>query len=446
MPKITVLMPSLNVKKFIIPCIESVLQQTLQEIEVLAIDAGSTDGTLEILEEYAARDSRLRVIKADKKSYGYQMNIGLEQATGEYIGIVETDDYISSDMYDALYQMAVANDLDYIKGGFSLFVELENGVQWHQNVGAGALNVELVGRLIEPRCMPELFRQDFYLWAGIYRRELLEEIRLNETPGAAFQDIGFLFQVLKTAKRALYLDKPMYSYRQTKGNSSQSQKGFQYLIQEYDYLKRKYPSMEKEWIQAYYEKMFRQILGRFQRMAATGSYWQETSADVDVLRQRLHHAIENGQFTLASFGDEDRLLYSMLQRDDKELFTYYFDALQMKWNSCKGLFRAIANHSVVIFGCGKYGEFTYALLECYRQGQVKAFCDNNAERWNAKVQNSVVLSPMDAVERYPHAKYVVANLKNTEVICEQLQGMGITEEQIYVYQPKRDWQLFMMEE
>ena len=116
MSKITIIMPSLNVRNYIRPCIESVLNQTLEDIDILSIDAGSTDGTLEILEEYAAADDRLQVIHADKKSYGYQVNLGIESANSEYIGIVETDDIIASNMYERLYQTAAVQNLEYVKG------------------------------------------------------------------------------------------------------------------------------------------------------------------------------------------------------------------------------------------------------------------------------------------------------------------------------------------
>ena len=91
-PMVSVLMPSLNVAPYIRQCMESVIGQTLQEIEILCIDAGSADGTAEVLREYAGKDPRVTLLHSDVKSYGHQINMGLENATGEYIGIVETDD------------------------------------------------------------------------------------------------------------------------------------------------------------------------------------------------------------------------------------------------------------------------------------------------------------------------------------------------------------------
>ncbi len=233
MPLITVIMPSLNVKKYIQNCMDSVLGQTLQDIEIIAVDAGSTDGTWEILQEYAVRDKRLSVICSDKKSYGYQVNLGLEKANGDYIGIVETDDLIRPDMYEILYNAAVQNNLEYVKGGFSQFVELENGLRWYQPGGSCIFCRELMGKILSPKSMPELATQDYYLWAGIYDRHFIKYVRLSETPGASFQDIGFIYQVLSTADRAMYIPEELYYYRQTGGNSSFHRNGFKYLVDEY---------------------------------------------------------------------------------------------------------------------------------------------------------------------------------------------------------------------
>jgi len=102
MIKVSVLMPSLNVVRYIRECMESVISQTMEEMEILCIDAGSTDGTLEILEEYVRKDRRVRLIKADKKSYGYQMNLGLKEALGEYtglIGFLRFDIHVQADLH-----------------------------------------------------------------------------------------------------------------------------------------------------------------------------------------------------------------------------------------------------------------------------------------------------------------------------------------------------------
>ena len=88
---ISVIMPSLNVGEYIEECLCSVLSQSYQDIEVLVIDAGSTDGTKEIILKYAQLDSRIKLIHSVKKSYGYQMNLGIDSAKGRYIASVDTE-------------------------------------------------------------------------------------------------------------------------------------------------------------------------------------------------------------------------------------------------------------------------------------------------------------------------------------------------------------------
>ena len=90
--KVSVIVPSLNAMPYIKQCLDSIRIQTLTELEILCVDAGSEDGTLAVINEYAVMDNRIRLIKSDQKSYGYQVNHGIEAARGEYVGIVEPDD------------------------------------------------------------------------------------------------------------------------------------------------------------------------------------------------------------------------------------------------------------------------------------------------------------------------------------------------------------------
>ena len=87
-------MPSLNVVNYIEEAIESVRTQTLQEIEIICIDAGSNDGTWEILTKLAAIDERIVLRHSNRKSYGYQVNLVIDMEKGEYIAVLETDDYL----------------------------------------------------------------------------------------------------------------------------------------------------------------------------------------------------------------------------------------------------------------------------------------------------------------------------------------------------------------
>lgn len=235
--KVSVILPSLNVRQYIPECIESVINQTLKEIEIICVDAGSTDGTLEVLREYEKKDGRIKVIVSDKKSYGYQMNLGLSVATGEYIGIVETDDYVVPEMYEELYQIAIDNEVDFVKADFYRFTG--KGDNLSKAYYKLAQYKFYYNKIIDIVHNQETFGFVMNTWSGIYKRQFLLEndIKHNETPGASFQDNGFWFQTFIYAKKAYFVNKAYYMNRRDNEGSSVYSKNKVYCIcDEYDYI------------------------------------------------------------------------------------------------------------------------------------------------------------------------------------------------------------------
>lgn len=214
-PAVSILMPSLNVGKYMRQCLESVMNQTFKNLEIICVDAGSTDGTLEIIEECAKKDSRIKVINSDIKSYGYQMNLGLAAASGDYIGIVETDDFCEPDMFASLYSAAVVSGVDVVKGNY--FRYSEEGETFFENFGGIPY-----GTVISPKEYQDLIHAVPSIWTGLYKRKFLQEndLLFNETPGASYQDTGFIVKVWTCAQTAYIVKKPFYHYRTDNENSS----------------------------------------------------------------------------------------------------------------------------------------------------------------------------------------------------------------------------------
>lgn len=213
-PKISIILPSLNVAKFIRECVESVIKQTLKDIEIICVDGGSTDGTLEILEEYSNIDSRIKLIHSDEQSYGYQMNLGINSATGEYIGIVETDDYIDEQMYEKLYAATNNGSVDISKSSF---------YHLHPNrIFADAAKKNLPTNEFTVFDDPTILKSHPSIWAAIYKKSFLKEnnIYFMEAPGGGWVDNPFLFETFLSAKSIKYLDEPLYYYRELNPNSS----------------------------------------------------------------------------------------------------------------------------------------------------------------------------------------------------------------------------------
>ena len=444
MPKVTVIMPSLNVAKYISACMDSVLAQTLQDIEILAIDAGSDDGTLEILQKYATIDGRIKVLHSDRKSYGYQLNMGIALAVGEYVGVVETDDKIMPDMFQTLYKSAIKTGADYVKGCAQSFMEITPEIIVSNRIICTSL-AGVLERAINPQKYPKLFVTDRFLWLGIYRKDFIKKVKLNETPGAAFQDIGFMFQVISGADKAVYLDKDVYFYRQDNiGASSYNVRGFRYLTEEYAYVKQFLQGKGKEWYQAYYEKMLNQCSGRFRMMAVSGMFWEEAVSDIEIFKDKLAKAADSKLLNFEELADGTRKFSKLFLKDSRELYEYYVYELQQKKNKVCDLLKIADHHQVVIFGCGALGKFVHGLLESRLSGMAVAYCDNNSGLWNTKLQGLPVIAPEIAVRCYSNVIYVITGVKSAENMRRQLYGLGVSDTCIYVFQGPSDMALFQV--
>jgi glycosyltransferase involved in cell wall biosynthesis len=228
--KVSVVVPVCNVEKYLRECLDSLLAQSLKEMEFICVDDGSKDSSPAILAEYARKDSRVKVITKPNAGYGHTMNRGIDAAAGEYIGILESDDVAPRDMFASLYEAATRQRLDLVKSDFYRFetvndrrvltyVPLTNDEGWYD-------------RVICPAEEPDSLRLALNTWTGIYRREFLAEngMRHNETPGASYQDNGFFFQTMCLAKRMMFLHKAYYLNRRDNPNSSVYDKGKVYAM------------------------------------------------------------------------------------------------------------------------------------------------------------------------------------------------------------------------
>lgn len=237
-PIVSIVMPSLNVGTYIRECLESVVAQTLQDIEIICVDAGSTDGTLETIKEFASRDPRIKIVMSDMRSYGRQLNLGMQAATGRYMGIVETDDVIAPTMYQRLSETAASSGAEVVKADYYHFTG--SGEDRQLTVVRCANAQDMYGELVDPAADARAYC--FTIICGnLYSLDFLRSnhISFNETPGASYQDIGFFYQVHGYAHRMFFLNEPFYMYRQDNPGSSINNRGKVYACcVEYDWLRR----------------------------------------------------------------------------------------------------------------------------------------------------------------------------------------------------------------
>lgn len=216
-PKISVIVPVYNVEKFLHEALESVLAQTLREIEIICVNDGATDSSGKILRTFAARDERVRVFEKENSGYGATVNFGIAHANGKYIGILEPDDFFVPEAMQTLFDAAEKFDAEIAKGDYFLYHGNE-----HRRERAFALRNCPQGVPVNAVECRDLLALPLSVWSAIYRVDFLREhkILFNETPGASYQDNAFTFKVFAAAKRVVLVDAPLVNYRQDNAGSS----------------------------------------------------------------------------------------------------------------------------------------------------------------------------------------------------------------------------------
>ena len=323
-PKVSILTPIYNVEKYLRQCLDSIVAQTLKDIEIICINDGSTDSSPSIIREYAEKDPRVIVITKKNSGYGDSMNRGLKKATGEYIGIVESDDFIEPNMFEELYDLAEKHRVEVVK---SNFFHYHSG----DNTKFSLVNVAETGRAINPDRNNHTFRQMPAIWSAIYRRDFLlkNDIGFLPSPGASYQDTGFNFKVWVMAKKVFFTDEAYLHYRIDNLNSSiySNDKKVFCVKNEYDEIER-YLTVKKK-------------LSEFGPLMTSCRYagylWniENLSADnarkfVDVFSQDLRTAQQKNILDLSLFTDKDRLNVEKIMQDPQAFLRHKLMRARLK--------------------------------------------------------------------------------------------------------------------
>lgn len=441
MVKVSVILPSLNVVPYIRQCVESVMGQTLQEIEILCIDAGSTDGTREILAECAERDARIRLIDSPIKSYGYQVNLGIREARGEYVGIVETDDYILPEMFAHLYELAHSNHTDMAMVD-SIFIHEDTGEQEENHIFKDAKK-KFYFQVIKNDDLLQTHMLDYFLWDGIYRREFLlqRNVHCNESRGAAFQDIGFLQQVQTLSNSCIYSNHMLYCYRYGREGSSSKNSGWLgHVRNEWEFLFNGNLPEQSEWqvhSGAVYARMVESFITHVRKsLLATDFQFENVSwrIDYDVLIRYVKQAVEQEKIDWNILGEGlCRALWLMFESLD----AYRSEILLVQYQE---KFKKVVREKILhwaddgcyIFGAGIRGRRVASFLHKHGK-QVLGFIDNNDSLWGEEVEDVKVYSPQEIVELPDDCSIIVCNRLHADEICVQLYQMGISWKRVHNY-------------
>ena len=439
--KVSVIMPSKNVVAYIGESIESVLNQTLDDIEVIVVDAFSTDGTREIINNYVKSDRRVILLDDELGSCGYAYNKGIKSSRGKYIGFVETDDYIADNMLEEMYDCAESNDLDYVKANHIPFINIDDSRRLfeEERVFESKEFEKYYGTIINPSVMPEIMWPDHCMWNGIYNREFVinNDIFLNESPGPSYQDHGFQWKSMTKAKRAMYLDKGFYFYR--KDNESASMNNPKGLIRDFDEymyirknLKDRDDIFQEHW-GVFYQKMFYSIMKWCEKLVDDyGRIPSEADVILKEYQKELDRGIYNYPIVLLKLGGDYGLAELFTKNKDGFLEELMCRKVVRKKQLSKVLER-IKDSRIVIFGAGKWGKRLYITLFKELGKDIEVFCDNGVSQVGNRIADRQIISVEQAVVDYPDAVFIIANNLYYMDCTRQLIGLGIDRKKIVYY-------------
>ena len=431
MCKVSIIVPSYNVAPYITECMDSLIHQTLRDIEIICVDAESVDGTREILEEYAKKDQRVKLLNDKKHSSGYAKNIGIKAARGAYVGIVESDDYVDVTMFERLYEYAVKYNTDIVKGNYKAFTG--NGENRIYAWKAVSLDKRDYNRVIDLQESSRYFKWDTYTWTGIYKKSFLLENNIlhQETPGAAFQDEGFWMQTFAFAKSAYLVPEYFYHYRKDNPYSSVNQINKVYeMPEEYKFGKsciEKNSGLTQRVLEGIYRGMYRSytfiygILNERYRPEFVRRFYRDISEGF------LENAVNRELFT------EEEWTEVQMLKDSAEAYEAYQQSIRdAKRKNQHDLLEKIEKYEKnIIFGAGSDGTNLQAYLKERNQDRTVAFCDNSREKWGLSLNNIVVIRP-EEIRKQGKILIIVASKLYSRQIQEQILGLGVEEERIYV--------------
>ena len=248
-PKVSIVMPVYNVERYVEQSVRSLMTQTLEDIEIIIVNDGSKDGSRDIVGKLAEEDPRIKIIDNVNSGYGVSINKGFAAATGEYLGILESDDFAEPDAYEKLYAAAKQNDADMVKGCFNLYWSNPERFKYfdifeftdYPEDDPRRFDYSCAEKVIKPLDFDHIFYVKASIWSAIYRTEFIRanKITCRETPGASYQDASFTFNVLSKAKRLFLIRDVIVNYRQDNEGSSVNSKDKAFvLFGEYEEMDR----------------------------------------------------------------------------------------------------------------------------------------------------------------------------------------------------------------
>lgn len=314
MIKLSIVVPIYKVERYLRECVDSILAQSLKDIEIILVDDGSPDTCPQIVDDYARKDKRIVAVHQKNSGYSAAVNRGIELASGEYIGIIESDDWIEPDMYEKLYESAKRYDTDVTKGMFTKYnstLPVDARDEVFRNPSGVDLSLAPDGAF-KITDWPKLLAFHASIWSSIYRASFIKNHKIPETAGASYQDFPFMIDIMTSASSISVVRKPLVHWRNDpdQGNST-SARGEKLLLMAknsktgIEIVKKS--GLYDELKEALYVHVVWTNMGFFQNI--DGKYRHEYYR---LLRELFLPLTKDKTFTFRYFRPQDKLFFSLI--------------------------------------------------------------------------------------------------------------------------------------
>lgn len=282
LPLISIIVPIYKVEKYLVECIESIINQTYKNIEIILVDDGSPDNCGKICDEFKQQDDRIVVIHKENGGLSDARNAGLAIAKGEYLNFVDSDDRLPSNSIERLYQMATEAHAQMVVAGFERFKDKTGEVFFSTDCGGEKTVV-----MSKVEAMEDFFRDGCQAWAVLYEKKIHEDIWFPK--GEINEDEAIVFQLYDRCKTIVVTNAVVYSYRNREDSittTSFSEKkliAIEHYRNNYLWLKEKYPELsEKAWI-----RYFRGIMWALTNMTVDSKRFSVQIRDFRILLKAM---------------------------------------------------------------------------------------------------------------------------------------------------------------
>lgn len=451
-PKVSVIVPVYKVEKYLVQCLNSIVNQTMEELEIIIVDEGDQDRCREIIDSFAERDPRIVAPHEKHGGYGASCNFGIRMARGEYLAIVESDDFIEPEMYEEMYAYAKALDADVVKTPF---------YEYGDEIGRRDCSFRrmLSERLPKGICFSvkeygDLLGVHPSLWSALYNMSYIREngIQFPEAKGAAYVDQMFRVQYLIQAKSIAWLDKPYYNYRIDSEGSSNDNFKCTPMLERWKEIHSYFETMKED-----YDKYYAPYLILEEYYTTFGATFDHdyTTTEWEILKKNLSQTPEEAikksnvldhgkKIHLLAFKKNTEHTIEILRREKHQKDLEQYGHLPLDDRFCFPWADVSHQERVIIYGGGIVGKTFLRQALITQFCHIVAVCDRvpesvgiNPNRWGVKRVPVISIKELASLDASRYDKILIAMERKNLVpnIKESLEREGIPSSKIFWSDP-----------